>query len=97
MIIEVAELRIDAQRSAEFEAAIVRGVTTVIANAKGFLGYQVIRGIESPGRVLLQIRWETLENHTLDFRQSPAFEQWRAIVGEFFISPPQVEHFSVVA
>ena len=38
------------------------------------------------------IRWRTLENHTVDFRGSPLFQQWRALVGPHFASPPEVEH-----
>ena len=96
MILEVADLRIQAGQQKAFEEAIVRGVTTVIAKAQGFLGYQVLRGIESPERYLLQIQWATLENHTKDFRESPAFAQWRAIVGPFFAQPPAVEHFETL-
>jgi heme-degrading monooxygenase HmoA len=69
----------------------------VISQAKGFQGFQVQHGIESPERYVLMIRWATLENHTVDFRQSEAFTQWRAIVGPFFAAPPTVEHFQLVA
>ena len=97
MILELADIRIAPAQNAEFEAAIRRGAETVIASAKGFRGYKVNRGVESPERYLLTIYWETLENHTIDFRQSPAFAQWRAIVGPFFAVPPVVEHFELVA
>ena len=65
--------------------------------AQGFLGYSVHKGIETPERYLLQIRWATLENHTVDFRGGPLFPQWRAIVGPFFAGPPTVEHFTLLA
>jgi heme-degrading monooxygenase HmoA len=97
MILEVADIRIAPGRNAHFDAAIRRGVESVIAKAKGFRGYQVHKGVESPERYLLTIRWDTLENHTVDFRESPAFAEWRAIVGPFFAQPPQVEHFELVA
>lgn len=97
MILELADIRIQPGKQAEFDAAIQRGVEQVIAKAKGFRGYKVNKGIESPERYLLQIFWETLENHTVDFRQSPAFAEWRAIVGPFFASPPVVEHFTLLA
>ncbi|MDB5824962.1 MAG: antibiotic biosynthesis monooxygenase [Herminiimonas sp.] len=97
MIIELAELRIQPGQQAAFDAAIVRGVTEVISRAKGFCGYKVNKGIESPERYLLMIYWETLENHTIDFRQSPDFQQWRAIVGPFFAAPPAVEHFTLLS
>jgi len=97
MILELADIRIHPGQQAAFDEAIERGVRTVIAQAKGFQGYQVFKGIESPERYVLQIRWETLENHTVDFRGSAAFADWRAIVGPFFASPPSVEHCTLVA
>ena len=95
MILELADIRIHPGQQTAFDEAIERGVHTVIAHAKGFQGYQVFKGIECPERYLLQIRWATLENHTVDFRESAAFADWRSIVGPFFASPPTVEHFNL--
>jgi len=97
MILELADIRIRPDQQAAFDEAIQRGVNEVISNAKGFQGYKVNKGIENPERYILQIFWETLENHTVDFRQSPAFGEWRAIVGSFFAAPPTVEHFNLLA
>jgi heme-degrading monooxygenase HmoA len=96
MILEHADIRIQPGKQAEFDEAIERGLTTVIAKAAGYRGHQVHKGIESPERYLLMIRWDTLENHTVDFRGGPLFPQWRAIVGPFFAAPPTVEHFTLV-
>jgi len=97
MILELADIRIQPGQQAAFEQAIQHGLNTVIAKAKGFEGFKVNRGVESPERYVLQIFWTTLENHTVDFRESPAFAEWRAIVGPFFAQPPVVEHFELVA
>lgn len=97
MILELADIRIHAGQQAEFDAAISKGVESVIANAKGFRGYKVNKCIETPERYVLMIFWDTLENHTVDFRGSPAFANWRAMVGPFFASPPSVEHFTLLA
>jgi heme-degrading monooxygenase HmoA len=97
MILEHADITIPAGKNAEFEEAIQRGIATVIATAKGFIDAQVRKGIESPERYILTIHWETLENHTVDFRGGPLFPAWRAIVGPFFAKPPVVEHFDLVA
>lgn len=97
MILEFADIRIHPGQQTSFEEAIQRGIATVISQAKGFQGFSVHRGVESPERFVLQIRWATLENHTVDFRGSDLFPQWRAIVGPFFAEPPTVEHFSLVA
>ena len=96
MILEIADIRIPPGQQAAFDEAIQRGLTTVACNAKGFRGYEVHKGIESPERYVLMIFWDTLEDHTVGFRQGPLFAQWRAIVGPFFAQPPQVEHFTLV-
>ena len=96
MILELADIHIHAGTQADFDIAIQRGIDEVISKAKGFNGYQVNRGIESPERYVLMIFWETLENHTVDFRQSAAFQDWRSIVGPYFASPPVVEHFNLL-
>lgn len=96
MILEQADLRIQPGKNAEFDKAIERGIRDVISKAKGYLGSQVQKGIESPERYLLQIRWATLEDHTVGFRNSPAFQEWRSIAGPFFASPPVVEHFTLL-
>ncbi len=97
MILEHADIRIDPAQASAFEEAITRGVTTVIAQAKGFQGYKVNRSQETPGRYILMIYWATLEDHTVGFRQSEAFPAWRAIVGPFFAQPPVVEHLELVS
>ncbi len=96
MILELADIRIHPGQQAAFDEAIQRGLQTVISQAKGCQGFKVNKGIESPERYILQIFWATLENHTVDFRESPLFTEWRAIVGPFFASPPVVEHFELV-
>ncbi len=97
MILELADIHIQPGKQAEFDVAILHGVQTVISKAKGFQGYKINKGMESPERYVLMIFWETLENHTVDFRSSPAFAEWRAIVGPFFAAPPVVEHFTLMA
>jgi len=96
MILEHADLEIDPSRAAEFEAAIKKGVTTIISKAKGFSSYSVHNSVERPERYLLLIYWDTIENHMVDFRGSEAFQDWRSIVGGFFAKPPTVEHMTLV-
>jgi len=96
MILEHTALEIDPSKQKEFEEAILRGLETIISKAKGFRGYKVNHCIERPSCYLLFIYWETLENHTVDFRGSTAFTDWRAIVGPFFVKPPFVEHMTLV-
>jgi heme-degrading monooxygenase HmoA len=97
MILEIADIRIAPGQQAAFDEAVQRGVETVASKAVGFRGFKVNKCIETPERYVLMIYWETLENHTVDFRQGPLFPQWRAIVGPFFAAPPLVEHFTLLA
>ena len=97
MILEIAEIRIAPGQQAAFEEAVQRAVTTVVSQAKGMRGYKVNKGIESPERYVLHIFWDTLEDHTVAFRQGPLFPQWRAMVAPFFASPPVVEHFELLS
>ena len=97
MILESADIRIQPGQNAAFEEAIQRALTTVAVQAAGMQGYSVTRGVESPERYVLQIFWATLEDHTVGFRESPLFAEWRAIVGPFFAAPPVVEHFELVS
>ncbi len=97
MILEVADIRIRPGQQAQFEEAAHRGLSTVIAKARGFRGYKVQHSIESADRYLLLLEWETLEDHTVGFRGSPAMAEWRGLVAAFFAQPPFTEHFKLVA
>lgn len=97
MILEIADIRIHPGQQAAFEAAVAQGVAEAVSRSPGFHGYKLNRGIESPERYVLTIYWATLENHTVDFRQSERFTQWRGFVGGFFAQPPHVEHFDLAS
>jgi heme-degrading monooxygenase HmoA len=97
MILELADIRIQPGRQKEFDEAIERGLRSVIARAEGFRGFKVNKCIETPERYVLQIFWDTLEDHTVKFRGGALFAEWRAIVGPYFAQPPLVEHFTLLA
>ena len=60
--------------------------------AKGCKFMTLQRSHEMPQRYRLFVQWETVENHTKDFRESPDFHEWRKLVGHCFSTPPNVEH-----
>lgn len=97
MILEIADILIHTGQQDLFDEAIQRGLREVLSKAQGFRGFKVNKGIEKPERYVLMIFWDTLEDHTVHFRQSPGFAQWRAIVGPFFATLPTVEHFTLLA
>jgi heme-degrading monooxygenase HmoA len=95
MILEVADMHIQPGKNAEFESAMAQALATVVSRASGFIAHKLQRGVESPERYLLMIWWQTLESHTVDFRQGPLFAEFRALVAPFFDVLTKVEHFTV--
>jgi heme-degrading monooxygenase HmoA len=95
MIMEIAQIDIKPGSEAAFEAAVGKA-REVFKRAKGFHGFELHRSVEKPQRYRLMVRWETLENHTVDFRGSENFTEWRGLVGGFFASAPEVEHTETV-
>jgi len=94
MIIEVAHIKVLSGREEAFEAAVTQAVT-VFGQAKGCLGLHLQRCIETPEEYEAIIRWETLEDHTVGFRESALFQEWRTLVGPHFDGPPDVKHYEV--
>jgi quinol monooxygenase YgiN len=88
MILEIAQIDVKPGMEAEFEAAVNK--------AEGCKLMTLQRSHEMPQRYRLFVQWETLENHTKDFRESADFQEWRKLVGHCFSSPPSVEHVTEV-
>lgn len=95
MVLEAALLQVRPGEEADFEEAM-RRAAPVIAGSRGYLRHELRRCLETKGCYLLLVRWETLEAHTVGFRESPRFGEWRAVVGPFFAAPPVVEHYESV-
>ena len=96
MITEHALLPVIPGREEQFEAAF-RQARPIIASMPGFVSLSLSRSIESPGTYLLLVEWEKLEDHTLGFRGSPEYQQWRTLLHRFYEPFPTVEHFERVS
>jgi heme-degrading monooxygenase HmoA len=94
-ILEVARLRIRPGREAEFEKAFAQAKPIIMASP-GFLGVELRRGVEETGRYLLLVRWATLTDHTVGFREGPDYPRWRALLHHFYDPMPEVEHYTEV-
>jgi heme-degrading monooxygenase HmoA len=96
VVLEIADFAVLPGQEGEFVAAVREGLAYVAATP-GFRSARVTRGVESPSRFVLLIEWDSLEAHTVGFRESENFPRWRGVVGPFFDGPPRVEHFADVA
>lgn len=95
MVYEVALIHVKPGEEAAFEAA-ARQAIPLFQRAKGCSGMAITRSVEHPSQYRLTVQWATLENHTVDFRESEDFQAWRGLVGPFFASPPEVQHLETV-
>ena len=91
MILERALITVKPGQAEAFKAAFAKA-RPHIQGAKGCRKVEMRQGIENPEDYLLLVWWDTLEDHNIGFRESPAFTEWRAILGPLFAAPPAVVH-----
>jgi len=96
MILEAAILPVRLGETEAFEAAF-RTASKRIASIEGYLSHTLQRCLEVPGRYLLLVHWKTVESHTVTFRQSAQYQEWKALLHPFYDPFPVVEHFEEVA
>ena len=91
MILERALITVKPGQAEAFKQAFAKA-RPHIEGAKGCRKVEMRQGIEHPDDFLLLVWWDSLEDHNIGFRESPAFTEWRAILGPLFAAPPQVVH-----
>ena len=94
MVFEMAQIEIKPGMESAFERGVSQAAP-IFRRARGCRGMQLLRSVEQPSRYTLMVTWETVDDHTVHFRQSQDFQEWRRLVGEFFVGPPQVGHTEV--
>lgn len=96
MILESAPLRVRPGQEAAFEAAF-RQAGAIISASPGYRGHELHRCLERRGEYLLLVRWDTLEDHTVGFRGSAAYQDWKRLLHQFYDPFPVVSHYGPVA
>ncbi|MCX6045955.1 MAG: antibiotic biosynthesis monooxygenase [Chloroflexi bacterium] len=95
MILEVAILNVRPGQEASFEAAFAEA-SPIIAAMHGYIGHELQHCLEANHRYLLLVQWQTLEDHTIGFRTSPAYQDWKRLLHHFYDPFPTVEHYTRV-
>jgi heme-degrading monooxygenase HmoA len=95
MILEVATLQIKPGQTAAFEFAFAQA-QRIVASMSGYISHQLQRCIENDHQYLLHVHWATLEDHTVGFRQSLQYQQWRSLLHHFYDPFPTVLHYAAV-
>jgi heme-degrading monooxygenase HmoA len=91
MFCEIAQIDVKPGMEAEFEKGVAQAAP-LFKRAKGCSGLDLQRSVERPSRYRLYVKWDTVESHMIDFRESADFQEWRRLVGHCFESAPYVEH-----
>ncbi len=95
MILEAVMLNVKLGLEDEFESAFLKA-STIISSMNGYLSHELHRCLEVKGKYLLLVRWENLESHTIGFRESPNYQDWKRLLHHFYEPFPTVEHFQQV-
>ncbi len=95
MILEVAILNVKPGLINEFEAAFEKA-SPLIASRLGYISHELQHCLQHKNRYILLVRWQKLEDHTVGFRQSPQYQQWRALLHHFYDPFPAVEHYELI-
>jgi heme-degrading monooxygenase HmoA len=95
MVLEIADFTVQPGSEDDFAAAVRQGLRFV-SDTPGFRTARLTRGVESPSRLELLIEWDSVEAHTVGFRQSENYTRWRELIGPYFAGDPRVEHFDEV-
>ncbi len=93
MILEMAVLNVKPGSALAFESAM-RKARALIEASDGFQKMEVRPCVETENRYLLLVWWDTVESHIIGFRQSERYEEWRAVLHDFYDPFPIVEHFT---
>lgn len=95
MILESAILDVIPGQQADFEKAFTQA-QEIISSMPGYVEHQLQKSIEQESRYLLLVKWQTLEDHTIGFRRSAEYQEWKALLHHFYDPFPNVEHYSLV-
>ncbi len=82
MILEVAILDVIQGQENEFQAAFAKA-SPIISSILGYVSHQLQRCIEKQNRYILLVNWEKLEDHTVGFRGSEQYQEWRKLLHHF--------------
>ena len=95
MILEAVMLSIKPNLENDFEVAFQQA-SSIVASMDGYLSHELHKCLEVQGKYLLLIRWKTLEAHTIGFRNSDEYQDWKTLLHHFYEPFPIVEHFEKV-
>ena len=96
MILEAAMLNVKNGMEEDFEEAF-KCASKIISRMSGYISHQLQRCLEVQGKYLLLVQWDDLDSHTVGFRRSSEYQEWKKLLHHFYDPFPTVEHFELVS
>ena len=95
MVLEVAILNVIPGREDEFLKAF-SVAKEIISKMEGYISHRLKRCIENTSQFILLVEWEKLTDHTVGFRGSKEYQEWKRLLHHFYEPFPTVEHYENV-
>jgi heme-degrading monooxygenase HmoA len=95
MILEVAILQVKPGLTNEFEHNFSKA-SKIISKMKGYINHELKKCVEDKNKYILLVQWDTLEDHTIGFRGSEEYQEWKNLLHHFYDPFPTVEHFEAL-
>ena len=96
MIVEIARIRIKPGMQAAFEESL-RFLGNAFKRSKGCHGAEMRRSLEDPAVYYVHVRWDSVDNHMVDFRGSPDGAEWARLSRPCLEGPPVMDHTELLA
>lgn len=80
MVLEIATITLKPGHADEF-IRVMPDAFPIVASTPGYIRHELHQGVERPDVFTLLVWWDTLEAHTVHFRESERFSAWRAVWG----------------
>ena len=95
MILEVAILNVKIGEEKQFEKDF-KIAGQYIRSIHGYAGHSLRKCIEQANKYILLVDWENLEDHTVGFRQSEQYLEWKRMLHHYYDPFPSVEHYETM-
>lgn len=94
-VLEMAVLDVKENQADDFVAAF-KQAQSIISSMQGYIHHSLSKCLERESRYLLLVNWQTLEDHTIGFRESSEYQKWKSLLHDFYDPFPSVEHFQAL-
>jgi heme-degrading monooxygenase HmoA len=95
MVLEAVILHLKEGNEKEFETDF-KIAGQYISAIKGYISHSLQKCVENDNKYLLLVQWEKIENHTIGFRVSAEYQEWKKLLHHYYDPMPVVEHYEVV-